>query len=446
VTTPAFAHDRPGTASTAWDRWLERHAPPGWELPARPGRLVVVGAHPDDETLGAGGLLHRAGREGWRVDVVSATAGEGSHPASPTTPPDQLAVARRAELADAIGLLAPTAVVTCLDLPDGEVGEHEERVVAALVALVGTEGADTVICAPLRHDGHPDHEAVGRAAALAARRTDAQLVEYPVWLWHWGGEQDLPWERVRVLALDAATARAKEQAVRSHRSQVAPLSDRPGDEVLLGADLLAHFERPAELLVVSDGGDSGTEDVALDRLHAERADPWDVDSSWYERRKRAVTLACLPAERYARGIEVGCSIGALAADLAPRCDRLLAVDASPVALGRARERLAGVPGAETALARVPEEWPEGRFDLVVVSEVGYFLSPRRLDDLVERCRAAAGGGDVVLCHWRHQPVGWVLDGPAVHERFRRAWLGSGGRVLVEHDDPDFVLTVLTSSS
>jgi LmbE family N-acetylglucosaminyl deacetylase len=446
VTTPAFTHDRPGTPASAWDRWLSHHAPDGWHLPPRPGRLVVVGAHPDDETLGVGGLIHRAGREGWRIDVVSATAGEGSHPASPTTPPDRLAEVRRGELGEAIGVLAPTAAVTCLGLPDGEVGAHEENVVAALVALVGRDGDDTVICAPLRHDGHPDHEAVGRAAALAARRTDARLVEYPVWLWHWGGEQDLPWERVRVLGLDPASAHTKQRAVRTHRSQVAPLSDQPGDEVLLGEDLLAHFERPAELLVVSDDAFDGTEDVTLDRLHAERADPWDVDSSWYERRKRSVTLACLPAERYARGLEVGCSIGALAADLAPRCDRLLAVDASPAALAGARERLADVPGVETALVRVPEEWPEGRFDLVVVSEVGYFLSPRQLDGLVERCRAAAGGSDVVLCHWRHQPVGWVLDGPAVHERFRTAWLAAGGRVVVEHDDPDFRLTVLTGAS
>jgi SAM-dependent methyltransferase len=159
-----------------------------------------------------------------------------------------------------------------------------------------------------------------------------------------------------------------------------------------------------------------------------------------------MTLACLPAERYSRGLEVGCSIGALAADLAQRCDRLLAVDASPAALAGARERLTDVPGVETALVRVPEEWPEGRFDLVVLSEVGYFLSPRQLGGLVERCRAAAGGSDVVLCHWRHQPVGWVLDGPSVHERFRIAWLAAGGRVVVEHDDPDFRITVLTGAS
>jgi LmbE family N-acetylglucosaminyl deacetylase len=405
----------------------------------------VVGAHPDDETLGAGGLIHRAARAGWRIDVVSATAGEGSHPGSRTTSREQLAVVRRGELADAVNVLAPTAGVTCLGLPDGEVHDHEDGVVAALVALVGADGDRTVLCAPLRHDGHPDHEAVGRAAALAARRTDAELVEYPVWLWHWGSEGDLPWERVRLLGLDETTARAKRQAVRTHRSQVAPLSGRPGDETLLGEDLLAHFDRPAELLVVSDRADDGIEDDTLDRLHQAQPDPWDVDSSWYERRKRAVTLACLPSEHYATGLEVGCSIGALAADLAGRCDRLLAIDASPAAVETARERLADAPGVEVGLLRVPEEWPEGDFDLVVVSEVGYFLSPRQLDALVERCRVAGRGGHLVLCHWRHQPVGWVLAGPAVHDRFRHAWLGAGGRVLVEHDDPDFQLTVLAGT-
>ena len=160
-----------------------------------------------------------------------------------------------------------------------------------------------------------------------------------------------------------------------------------------------------------------------------------------------MSLASLPREHYPLALEVGCSVGALAVDLATRSDRLLAVDSSPAAVDLARRRTAGIEGLEVRLARVPDEWPAARYDLVSVSEVGYFLSPRRLADLVRLCLTSlADDGHVLLCHWRHQPVGWPLAGPAVHDRFVDAFLAAGGRVLVEHQEPDFLLHVLGRSS
>lgn len=436
VTTPRFRHDRPGTPAADWSSTIG--SLPTMTLPQGRGRIVVVGAHPDDETLGAGGLVHTASTAGLRVEVVTATAGEGSHPDSPTHSPGRLAEVRRAELRRATSLLAPVAVVTCLDLPDGDVAAHEEELVAVLVATIGTDGADVLLCAPWRHDGHPDHEAVGRAAATAAHRTDARLLEYPVWLWHWGHPDDLAdlaGSHVVRLPLDPAAVAAKRAAVAAHASQVRPLSPGPGDEALLGADLLAHFDREDEVFVT---GGPATEDDALDRVHRERADPWDVDSS-YERRKRALTLAALPREHYASALEVGCSVGALAVDLATRCDLLLAIDSSPTAVDLARRRTAGIAGLEVRRARVPDEWPEGRHDLVSVSEVGYFLSPRGLEELVRLCLdSLTDDGHLLLCHWRHQPVGWPLAGPAVHDAF----VATGAPVLVEHHEPDFLLHVL----
>lgn len=433
MTAPDFRHDRPGTPAARWTPTLT--SAPTLELPVGRGRVVVVGAHPDDETLGAGGLVHAACRAGRRVEVVTATAGEASHPRSPTHAPERLAAVRRDELRRATALLAPDARVTCLDLPDGEVGAHEEELVAALVATIGTDGADVLLCAPWRGDGHPDHEAVGRAAATAARRTDAELWEYPAWLWHWGQPDDLPGERVGRLPLDRRSVEAKRAAIDAHASQVRPLSGAPGDEVLLGPDLLAHVDRDLEVFLT--GGPEVDDDV-LDRVHQDRDDPWDVESH-YERRKRAVTLASLPREHYPSALEVGCSVGALAVDLATRCDRLLAVDSSPTALDLARRRTSTTTGLELRLARVPGEWPHGRYDLVSVSEVGYFLSPRRLAELVRLCLdSLTGDGHLLLCHWRHQPVGWPLAGPAVHDAF----LATGAPVLVEHQEPDFLLHVL----
>lgn len=152
-----------------------------------------------------------------------------------------------------------------------------------------------------------------------------------------------------------------------------------------------------------------------------------------------MTLASLPRERYADALEVGCSVGALAVDLAARCDRLLAVDASRTAVDLARRRTEGLAEVDVRLARVPTQWPAGTRDLVCVSEVGYFLSPRRLAEVVDLALGSlADDGHLLLCHWRHQPVGWPLAGPAVHDAF----LATGAPVLVEHQEPDFLLHVL----
>ena len=183
---------------------------------------------------------------------------------------------------------------------------------------------------------------------------------------------------------------------------------------------------------------TGMDHDALDRVHRDSDDPWDVDSP-YERRKRALTLAALPREHYSQALEVGCSVGALAVDLATRCDHLLALDASPAAIELARRRTAEVDNVDVRLARIPPEWPDGRFDLVSISEVGYFLSPGELAEVIMLARAAlTDGGHLLLCHWRHEIVGWPLDGPDVHDAF----LATGATVLVEHHEPDFSLHVL----
>ena len=401
-----------------------RNAPPGRRGRRPPRRRDPRGgrAHPCRcPVRAAGARRHRDGRG-------------GIAPALPHPVARGLADLRRTELRTAIAALAPDAEVRCLDLPDGEVAAHVETVVAALVETIGTAGDDVVLCAPWRGDGHPDHEAVGRAAAIAAVRTDALLLEYPVWLWHWSPAGPLPADASR-FPLEPADLAAKRSAVAAHASQVSALSAAPGDEVLLGPDLLAHFDRPDEVFLHPAGA---APDEVLDQLHRDEPDPWEVDSP-YERRKRAVTLASLPHEHYGDALELGCSVGALAVDLAGRCDRLLAVDASPAAIDLARGRTSGVPHVDLLVARVPLQWPEGRRDLISISEIGYFLSPRELDDVVTRAFASlTDDGHLLLCHWRHQPVGWPLAGPAVHDAF----LATGAPVLVEHQEPDFLLHVL----
>lgn len=413
---PSFIHVGPGTPAIVWRRQ------PEWGTGEPLGlhgvsRLVVVAAHPDDESLGAGGLVASATRRGVAVEIVSATDGEGSHPDSPTHPPEDLAVVRAGEARQAASALAvPVELVHRLCLPDGGVGEHQDDLTGRLVEIVG-DGRGTVIVAPWRRDAHPDHEAAGRAAAAAARRTGADLWEYPVWFWHWGHPQDAPWSMLHPFVLDDPALQAKREAIHAHASQVAPLSDLEGDETLLPGEFLAHFEEGPEHFLRTASADCP--DDALDRLHQQDADPWGVESRWYERRKRDLVLAMLPRPTYDRTLEVGCSTGALAEALAARSGQVLAVDRSLAALAAARERFRDDDRVSVADLDVPHDWPQDvSFDLVVISEVGYFMSPAELEQLVSHIAASlVPDGVLVLCHWRHSIEGWVLDADDVHLGF-----------------------------
>jgi LmbE family N-acetylglucosaminyl deacetylase/SAM-dependent methyltransferase len=435
VSPATFTHDGPGAPA---DAWPDPHGPLLDLAGVR--RVVVVGAHPDDETLGAGGLLATAVAAGIDVQVVLATSGEGSHPASPTVTPAELARRRSAEAvaaAEELGL-DPDQVLE-LGLPDGALVEHADELTRVLVEVVG-DGRDTLLAAPWRTDGHPDHEAAGTAAATAARRTGATLAEYPVWFWHWGDPADLRVDDMRRLPLPPAIAEAKDRAVAAHRTQVEPLSDHPEDRVLLGPEFLAHFRRGVERFWVTAPQDCP--DHTFERLHRDQADPWGVDSRWFEERKRALVLAMLPRRSFESVLDVGCSTGALTAALAARLSErgtLLAVDGADEALARARQRVCAMPAVTVRKLEVPHEWPEGDFDLVVVSEVGYFLSPTDVERLAHRIAdALQPGGVVVLCHWVHPISGWVLDAGGVHRHFKAEGLPP---LAATYDDSDVTIRV-----
>jgi len=158
----------------------------------------------------------------------------------------------------------------------------------------------------------------------------------------------------------------------------------------------------------------------FDQVYAANADPWSFESSDYERAKYAATLAALPAMKYERAFEIGCSIGVLTAQLATRCQHLLAVDVADAALARARERCAGLPQVDVQCMQVPDTVPPGDFDLIVLSEVGYYWS---LDDLHRALNwifaAMRSGGHVVLVHWTAVVADYPLTGDDVHETASR---------------------------
>lgn len=138
----------------------------------------------------------------------------------------------------------------------------------------------------------------------------------------------------------------------------------------------------------------------FDELYARDPDPWNFAGSAYERAKYTATLAALPRAIYADALEVGCSIGVLTSLLAGRCRRLLAVDTADAALAAARSRCIDQPHVSFARLRLPDEEPQGSFDLILLSEVAYYWSRHdlgRVADFV--ARALRPGGDLLLVHW-----------------------------------------------
>ena len=449
-----FSHTDTGTSEAAWAASGLSTMP---ELPLDPTelaamRFVVLAAHPDDETLGAGGLMASLVASGAKVEVLLCTAGEGSHPDSPTTTPEKLAQVRLAEFSEALTALGLKDHWTFLGLPDrGLAGQAEAIAGAVRGAAHRLPGnADTLaLVAPYRADGHGDHDALGAVAAEVAREDGHALLEYPIWFWHWASTQDREWRDWVRFHLDQPARRAKQRAMAGHATQVQPLSPLPGDETLLSSDFLEHFSRSFEVFAWTPAPPPSEEvyssrdaEAVFDGVHDGSADPWNYTGSWYERRKRALTLAALPDPSYENCLEVGCSIGTLTAELAGRCRSLLAVDASGSAVRQARQLLEGLPGVHLEQRVLPGDWPEGNYDLVVVSEVGYYLAPEELATLWDRVEASLEpGGTLLLCHWRHPIKGWELDGDTVHALARQRL---GWRTAGLYQERDFVLEVLVA--
>src|ERR1700730_10083820 len=157
---------------TQWSGWASQ-APEG--LPP-PGPLVIVGPHPDDETLGAGGLIFTCSHLDIKVTVVSITDGEAACPEVPL-----LEAVRRRELVGAMRRLglAQTDIFR-LGMPDGALASREVELAQALAKCM-PDGA--IMVAPFEYDGHPDHEAAGRGCRTAARMRGLRIVRYPIWAW-----------------------------------------------------------------------------------------------------------------------------------------------------------------------------------------------------------------------------------------------------------------------
>ena len=153
----------------------------------------------------------------------------------------------------------------------------------------------------------------------------------------------------------------------------------------------------------------------FERRYRTDPDPWRFATSPYEQRRYDVTVACLPQPRYRRAFEPGCAVGELSRRLAQRCDALVAWDAAPTVVKAAQKALAGAAHVEVAAGAVPGDWPVGTFDLVVLSEIGYYFELDELHRLATRATASLDpGGTLIATHWLGHSGDHVLHGDEVH--------------------------------
>jgi SAM-dependent methyltransferase len=174
----------------------------------------------------------------------------------------------------------------------------------------------------------------------------------------------------------------------------------------------------------------------FDAMYQAARDPWGFQDRWYERRKYAISLALLPAERYRSAFEAGCSIGVFTGLLAPRCDALLSCDVAAAGAEAAAQRTRHLPQVRVEQRDIASQWPAGRFDLIVFSEILYYLGDHDLEQLLDHAATALQpDGTLLAVHWRHPVADYPRTGDDVH-RVLGAWPGLAR--LVSHAEPDFL--------
>jgi 2-polyprenyl-3-methyl-5-hydroxy-6-metoxy-1,4-benzoquinol methylase len=182
----------------------------------------------------------------------------------------------------------------------------------------------------------------------------------------------------------------------------------------------------------------------FERLYSANPDPWNFTTSAYEQQKYQATLGALGTKRFRMALEVGCSIGVLTERLASRCDQVIGLDFAPSAVAAARARCLPYPGVRIEQRQVPQQWPEGQFDLILFSEVLYFLDQA---DLLQTCvhaeRSLRPGGLVLLVNYTG-----LTDDPGTGDTAASLFIAATARSLqpiLQSRKPHYRLDLLSRS-
>ena len=387
----------------------------GWmgSVPEPTAEVIVVAPHPDDEVLGAAGLMRWLSGIGARLAIVAVTDGEASHAASDRVDPDALRERRALERIAALRTLGIDAPVERLGLPDGAVVAHTDRLAQLLSARAH---AGTTLIAPWRHDGHPDHEAVSAATLEAGGARERQVWEVPIWAKVRG--PGLP--RHSVLRLAEGDRASKAAAAACFTSQLHPHGPgrlrRPRRPPWRAR---VHARRPRGGGGRVSSPRAATSDDYFAEMWGQGDDPWEHATRWYEQRKYQITVAALPHARYRRSFEPGCGTGVLTRLLAERSDEHVAMERHPRGATATEERCRDLGNVTVEVGAIPRDWIAGTVDLIVLSEVLYYLDDDQLSVTIDRSLGSlCEGGTLVAVHYRADVEQHTWNGDEVHDRLQ----------------------------
>lgn len=373
--------------------------------------VLVVAPHPDDESLGCGGLIAKLAGQRQRFHTVFVTDGGASHPRSLKWPRQRLAECREREAGRALQLLGigdqPRTFLRLQDADMPAAASVEWRAAVTQLATILQALHPNLVLLPWRRDPHRDHRASWQLAMDALSRSAAQprILEYAIWLEEYGVAGDFPApNEVEAIVIDVSRElKKKRSAIAAHVSQTSNLIDDDPTAFRLAPTtitrLTGRFERYWQI------PDKPIDPEGFEKKYQQNIDPWDYTTSAFERYKRSVLLRACGCHTYGRGLELACSTGVTTECLAHRCLRLLAVDSSATALREARRRLRSVENVIIRQVVLPAETPRGPFDLIVASEIVYYLNRRELAVLLKKLDSALapGGRIVILNHARLFP-------------------------------------------
>lgn len=397
-------------------------------------RCLILVPHPDDESLACAGLISILKEQGAEFKIILTTDGSKSHPNSEKFPPERLTQIREEELNKAIKLMyLNTSIIIPYKGPDSKLparGEDGFEILATRLAEDLAAFKPDLILVPYELDPHRDHRATWQMLMAALEKGTTQrpkIWEYPIWLYELAQQADLPklnHDELKFVDVHQYNT-LKQNCIAAHVSQTTRMIDDDPKGFILTAEMISNFTAGQEYFMERkkiNPSNTLSEDY-FETLYNSSEDPWNFEKSEYERQKYESSLTAIPPGKYSKALEIGCSIGVFTAMLTPLCGHLTAMDISTTALEKARQRLGNVADVEFQLGAIPNDFPEGDFDLIVMSEVGYYLSMKDL--LLTRNLVEQGlneGGILLLVHWTHFVVDYPLSGDDVHECFKQSSL------------------------
>jgi LmbE family N-acetylglucosaminyl deacetylase/2-polyprenyl-3-methyl-5-hydroxy-6-metoxy-1,4-benzoquinol methylase len=339
--------------------------------------LVVIAPHPDDELLGAGAIMARAMEAQTPVAVIVVTDGGASDPAFRS---DELRRRRYIEVTAGIKvMLGSSPKLLFLNQRDGAFDARQPEIdpgseIATFLAAM--PDARALVTDPA--DAHPDHKATfGFASRLSTAGLIRQLDVMPISQRVDGAFDPSGFETHPVGELRSLKA----AALACHRSQIDSNTGFSLSGSLINDFCLTEYTRR-----VHDCAHAQDEAVGVEHFETmfrKSPDPWHYDTEAYEADRFERTVAALGGKMFKRALELGCANGALTSKLISHCDTLVATDVSHAALGAARRRLGDVLAVTFVQGQLPHDVPEGQFDLIVVSDMLYYLGLQGVAKLME---------------------------------------------------------------